>query len=350
VVPFEPETDPSRLLLALTLNHRAINLATVEPYDTFRLVATPRNALGEPLTGLPAPTFRSTDTTAVWVTPDGVLHARRAVGAVQVIASVVANGIRREDTAYVNVTARSEAPQLTTFSIAPQTAEEGTWPILPQMNEVAGVGAAILAVVGIRPHPPGFPLRALDTNGDPVPGLVVEYQSLDPEILSVDRRSGQAQPRRPGQARVAAHTVAYGVARADTAIFTVTVPVVHGVTITGRGDGALMLEPTEVRILENGYVFWANTTTTPVDIRFEDPANVDNIPQICLLLGGIACDPGEISAFAADNTTNPLLSRLRARRFSQAGVYEYESSLTGLSGRVVVLPRDADSTEQEDQP
>src|SRR5690606_7757607 len=78
VATFEPITDPRELFASVTFEHRAINLSTAAPYDTFRLTVMPRNALGEPMSGLPAPTFESSDTTRVQVTPEGLLRARRA--------------------------------------------------------------------------------------------------------------------------------------------------------------------------------------------------------------------------------------------------------------------------------
>src|SRR5262245_33764389 len=64
----DPETDPTRLYTDLTLDRRAINLSTVAPYNTLQLTATPHDAMGQPMTGLSAPIFHSSDTTSVTVT------------------------------------------------------------------------------------------------------------------------------------------------------------------------------------------------------------------------------------------------------------------------------------------
>jgi len=92
---------------ALTLNAHAVTLDTMAPYDTLTLLATVRDAQGQPITRV-QPTFTSSDS-SVRVSAAGVLQARRAVGRVRVIATVVDQGVRVADTAYVAVTARTTA-------------------------------------------------------------------------------------------------------------------------------------------------------------------------------------------------------------------------------------------------
>src|SRR5689334_3667472 len=58
-------TDPANFFQSLTLNYRAIVLSTAPGHNTFQLTATPRNALGQPMEGLPTPTFRASDTNSV---------------------------------------------------------------------------------------------------------------------------------------------------------------------------------------------------------------------------------------------------------------------------------------------
>jgi hypothetical protein len=338
---FQPVTDPGALFMRLTLDHRAINLSTAAPYDTFRLTATPRNGLGEPITGLPAPVFRSTDTARVWVTPDGLLRARRAATRVAVIAELAAEGnVRHEDTAYVNVTMTSAPPSLSTFSISPEPPAKLVWPIKTTGEGVAG----ILALLGGLPVPPELekrvPLRALDPDGKPVPGLVIEYRSSDPAVVEVDA-SGNATPNRPGDARIVARTVAYGVAMEDTAEVVVTLPRYQEVRIREDDRGRITLQPAEVRVLPNGYVLFRTETTTPVDITFDVPDDVAEIAEYCAALGGEHCGGGNIPAFAFDGQGQPgnVLNYpkvVRGRRFLVPGIYTYRSTLTGLAGRVVV--------------
>src|SRR6188472_1020921 len=111
VPTYEPVTDPAQLYMRLVLSHRAINLSTVAPANTLQLTATPLDASGQPMAGLPVPSFRSSDTTSVWVTPEGLLQARGPATGVTVIADLVAPGnIRHADTAMVNVNATTDPP------------------------------------------------------------------------------------------------------------------------------------------------------------------------------------------------------------------------------------------------
>ena len=67
VAGYDPIIDPAQLYTSLTLNYGAVNLSTAPGYDTVRLVATPRNVLGMPMTVAASPTFTSCDTASVKV-------------------------------------------------------------------------------------------------------------------------------------------------------------------------------------------------------------------------------------------------------------------------------------------
>ena len=344
VAVFTPITDPERLFAEIRLSHRAINLSTVTPYDTFRLVATPLNARGEPMEGLPTPTFSSTDTTRVWVTADGLLQARKAATGVQVIAEVISEeNIRHADTAYVNVIAGSPPPlPLAVFSIAPETPEEARWSMVP--GGIHPTAIFLLELFGGINVIPSLSLRALDANNKPVLGLEVEYRSLEPSIVEVDRREGSVfAAKQPGTVRIVARTSAFGVPYTDTATFRVTWPIVHTVQIYRGSDGKLVLSPSEVRVRTGGYVFWLNSSTTEIDVKFANVDAVSEIAELCAVLGGPMCEGGDISAFAADSVSGNPFAGIRARRFLKPGIYEYESTLTAHRGRVVVIDDDLDA-------
>src|SRR5581483_2831555 len=74
VAPFQPKVNASAdsLYWQLTLDVSAALLSTQSPYDTIRLVATPRDKNGNAITGLGPITFRSSDPGRVEVTPDGL--------------------------------------------------------------------------------------------------------------------------------------------------------------------------------------------------------------------------------------------------------------------------------------
>src|SRR5262249_49496601 len=85
----------------IALNHQAFTLSTVAPYDTIRIIATPRNATGTPLTGSvldsAVTTYALSDPsdTSVTITPDGVVRARFPQAAGLLIVQTSVQGITR---------------------------------------------------------------------------------------------------------------------------------------------------------------------------------------------------------------------------------------------------------------
>src|SRR5881394_859856 len=114
-----PVTDPTLLYTSLTVDHPAITMSTVAPYDALQLTATPRDALGNPMTGLPAPMYLSSDTTKVRVSADGMVTAVGTVIGVRVIATLVAGPVSHVDTALIDVTNTATPPKLASLSIQP---------------------------------------------------------------------------------------------------------------------------------------------------------------------------------------------------------------------------------------
>jgi len=338
VATFEPTTDPARLFMSLELNHRAVNLSTASPYDTLRLVATPLDGNGQPMNGLPAASFRSADTTRVVVTEDGLLQARAATNGVAIIAEVLtADNIRHADTAYVKVTTLADPPQLDRFEIMPQTPYPDTavWTMVPDLGMT---GAVLLQIAGTTLLPT-LRLDALTASGATIAGLEVEYRSLDPRVAIIDNRTGAVTPIAPGKVRIVASTSVYGVTAADTAEFEVILPLVSGVIALPEPlpPGGWPANPSEVTILQSGYVFWWNTNQTiPTEIVFEDPANVEALPaMICMIMGESNCSGGDIAPFGGMEPMFPLF--MRGRRFPVPGVYEYTITATGETGRVIVV-------------
>ena len=331
---YSPITDPASLFMSLTLDHGAVNLAMAEPYNELQLTVTPRNALGSPMDGLPAPTFRSSDTTGVWVTPTGLLQARKPGDGVLVIAELVADGnIRHADTAIVNVTTLTTPPTLDVLSIQPATPESAMWSMFP----IQGIyGALILFIYAPEIGNDLFPrlsLRALDANGEPISGLAIEYESLDPDIVFVEPTNGSVSlPVQPGEARVVARTMAYGISKADTARFTATLPRLQAFFILpGRNNGPPIVEPKMVTIRPGGYVVWTNGTTDSVSVTFDEPAGATPIAPLCAALA-VFCKGGDIPRFMGMTDTGSGL-----RQFVKPGSYTFHIEPLGVTGRVVVV-------------
>lgn len=333
VAPYSPITDPTAMFMSLTLDHGAVNLSTAAPYDELQLTATPRNANGVAMAGLPAPTFWSSDTTAVWVTPDGLLQARGAGTEVLVVAELVADGnVRHADTTRVSVTTDAAPPTLDLVSIEPAGADGAVW----SMTTLEGFYGELLFLFSTgRSFLPTYTLRALDASGNEIYGLAFEYESLDPDTATIDPVNGGVTLIRPGQARIVARTTAYGVSRADTATFTVALPILNGAFIQPTVDGSPALQPASLTVRAGGYVTWPNLTTDSVRIVFDDPAAASAIEEFCTAFGGAFCESGDIANYMSEDP-NAFFDRTRGRQFPEAGTYGYTVEPYGLTGRVVV--------------
>lgn len=336
VAPYSPITDPAALFVSLTLDHGAINLSTAAPYNELQLTATPRNGNGAPMEGLPAPTFRSTDTTKVWVTPDGLLQAREPGTEVRVIAEIVADGnVRHADTALVNVTSDATPPMLDVLSIEP-TGDEPVWPMVAAQSTV---GQLLFLLANGRSFQPTFTVRALDAESNSISDLLMEYEALEPEIADIHPTTGHVTLLRPGNARIVVRTTAYGVSKEDTAEFTVTLPVINGIMIQpGVGEDAPpTVSSQSLMVRPGGYVFWTNLTSDSVSVTFDDPASAAKIDELCTALGPAYpahCDSGNIPPFMSDH--NSFYDHTRGRRFMEPGTYTFHIEPLGVTGQVIV--------------
>jgi len=348
VAGYQPISDPAKLYLTLTYDYRAITMAAVPPYDTLQLMVTPRDARGEPIEELPAPTFRLElpgDSIALRVDSlTGRLTALQPVQGVHVIAELAAEGnVRHSDTATVNVT--PELQELATFSIHPTDADSAVWPL----NGVADSFAVLsYYATGFAGGDPRVQLRALDGAGNPLPSeLLVEYRSLDPDTALVGQ-TGNVRPLREGHARLTAEAMVYGVARADTITATITAPVFIGIPVQADPRGPALFGTATRRVRANGFVMWMNALDRPVELVYTDPTNVVPAPTtVCdmttmilgLLAGGgtAGCTGGSITLIKPDSATRGAIYRtVQVQQFSVPGTYDYHDAETGVTGRIVV--------------
>lgn len=330
VEPYAPHSiikDPEQLYMRLALNHRAINLSTASPYDTVRILAVPRDANGNPMPGMPAPTYTSSDTAAVSITADGLLRAKLPRSQVRVVAELAIEGnVRHADTAWVKVTNNANPPQLTTFSIDPVPPDSAVW---AAATIEGGMAMGLLSFAGVD-LTPQIKVRALDANNRPITGLIIEYESLTPNVAEVDRRSGAVSLPRPGRAIIVVRTSVYGIARADTTEYTVTVPVVQGVFLQDFENSEM--RPTEVTVRPGGWVFWILISEDQKGVIFDDPSKALAVQPVCDAFGGPFCDSGNIPPFGS--ASNPFDS-IRGRQFLEPGVYGFRST-DGTIGRIIV--------------
>jgi hypothetical protein len=347
VAPYSPITDPSQLFMRLELNHAAANLATVDGYRDLQLVATPLDAIDRPMTGLPAPTFRSSDTTRVWVTADGLLQARRAATAVQVIAEIAASGNnRRADTILVNVRQTTVAPPvLDVLTLRPEDPAES---VLGMVGFTATLAIGQLQFATGKNYAAAPRLRALDPDSVPISNLIVEYESLHPDVISVSKRfgiQGQNNLHQPGEADIVVRTTAYGVTKVDTAHFTVTNPVINGVVVEPGDDGEPVVRPGMIVVRPGGWAFFTNLTADSISVTFDDPDAADQITLLCEAAGATypaLCDFGNIPNFRLDepekkvNEIADFFDVTHGRQFSTPGEYTYSIQPLGVTGRIIV--------------
>lgn len=318
-----PVADPAALYWALTLDRRAITISTVAPYDTIRLAATPYNALGEVITDAPAVSYRSTDPERLQVDSLGLVHALKTGFGIKVIASLTLGPLTHADTATFNVTDVSSPPVLDSFSIHPVPPDTAVW-----------FANALSFIDFYGPKP--VPYVALDDHDVPVPDLVVEYRSSDTTIATIDQ-FGLLLGVRPGIVKISATTTAYGITKADTVPFAITMPTGQVVLIqksTTPGGPPVVFSPSQVTIAVGGRIIWINATGSNADVTFDDPTNVAE-DFMC------GCGSGNIPAFG--DTTGVGFALPKYRIFTAPGRYPYHDTITGASGEIVVEARPSEA-------
>lgn len=342
--PFAPATgaEATKLYWALSLNHHAVTLSTVAPYDTITLVATPRDAHGAPLQGLGTVTYTSSDPSRLQVSADGHVRAVEPVQGVVVVAALTVGNIRHADSVMFVVTDEPAPPTLAHFSIHPQPPDSTTWSLYGDgsLLRLPANGIATFSVVKWLFG------NGTDAQGTPIPGLIIAVSSSDTTVARplVFGPVFAVVPMKPGRATFIATTTAYGVTAADTVQFTITMPVLQTVKLQpqqvalGRPD-QITFGPADVTVAPGGTVLWLNLSGKQADVVFDDPTNV-------LEHGAIDCaglpEPaggGDVPPFGVpQDSLAPSLDaeNCRSRRFPVPGIYPYHSSITGATGRVVV--------------
>lgn len=309
-----PVTNPTELYFGVTLNHHAINLSTVAPYDTIRLVAIARNALGQPYPHPSRIVYASNDLAHVQINATGFVTAVAPVfGAVITAADTIGNVVHI-DTAIVNVSDTTPAPVLTTFSIHPIPPDSAKW--------AAGYIPGVLAA------------RALDASGNPIPNLTVDYEVSDTSEAIIDRQTGVFTGSLPGHVTFYATTTAYGITKADTLPFAFGYPIVGQVNEDSTGA----FFPSEWIIGTGGSIVWLpgfrfSHPPDTLDVVFDDSTQVaeDTLFQC-------RCGTGNIPAFADSIGPDGYIASVafRARSFPKPGTYTYHSHFTHATGKIIV--------------
>lgn len=332
---------PAQAYWSLQFNQHAVTLALTTPYDTIRLTATPRNVLGQPLSGLGTARFQTSDST-IAIDATGLVTARFATSTqpAVVVASLTdtAQHVTLVDTCFVQVTAT--AAPLASFRL--------------QVAQPANVGSPVL-----------YSFSATDDVGNPVPVLAY-FMSSDSTILGVGSRNiFQASPMRTGTVTVYAATWAYGVAMRDSVSFTVGFPrsaTIQALPVTPTGTTHVLLKfwPQTIQVSPGAIISWTNASyTDSMDVIFDDTTNVDSIRFKNLVRYRFGTGTGNIAPWVLDTTgTDTITAKIcrrsgglppncgflldfsllgiRQRLFPVAGTYHYHSAKWGSSGTIVV--------------
>lgn len=319
---------------SLSLNHEAITLGLQAGLDTLRLVATPVGPNGAPIDGLGTVSFTTTNLNAVSIGADGLLTGHEATPGVTIVAFLTARGVTHADTATVAVTDDPGARRLGTFSIQP---------VAPDSAKFAVGGTYLEGYRNLTP-------TLLDTDGNPMEGIPVRYQSLDNTTGVIDTWSSTITGLRPGYFDIVANATVYGERFTDTLHYRIGYPGVVKPNIYGKMYAYLIYEigtfyPQSLTVGTGAVVelqYSMGSYGYQADMIFDDPAGLDSVPeQYACVTYGLACgDVGSIEAFGPSDQfsySDYDENRTRARRFTQPGVYPYHSQLWGTTGTIIVV-------------
>ena len=316
---------------ALWLNYHAVNMATIAPDDTVRLIATPRNVAGAPLVGLDRPTFQAGDS-SVAVDSAGLVTAHFITSGQPtfVIASLTAQGVTLADTVLIQVTDTIPQYPLATFSIHPVPGDSAKRALdYFQNGHLWFVWPAIATDAE----------QNVVCNSTMCP-LQISYTSSNPQAAAIDS-IGRVFANDTGHVVFTASTWAYGRTFRDSVAFIIGYRLKLQMSIADAASGIATFQGPRSVILGVG----ATVTfvcappslgfpcTVPVNVVFDDSAVVDTATDN--LLGAPPTGAGNIPTFGADavNAHNDV----RARRFPLAGTYRYHSSVLSSETDTLII-------------
>jgi hypothetical protein len=336
-----PVNGSATAFWALQLERSAVTMALAAPYDTLRLVATPRTASGAPIDNLPAVTFSTTNVNTVEVDSAGLLRAVGLTPGTKIIASLTADGVTHADTATVAVTPDPGALLITSFSIQP----------VPPDSARMALGGTLL-----EPNRTLTPI-VTDAGGNQVFDLPIRYATLDETTAIIDRWGGAITGVSLGYVPLVATMTAYGRSFADTVQYRIGLPAYTKVHIHGPLYAYVRYEvgsfdPDSVTVGTGAVIEWEDAGRLPgtaSDITFDaaQAAALDSVPeQFSCVNYATDCDgTGNVAPFgpAANDPTGELFWQnfSRARRFTLPGVYRYTNTISGTHGVVVVVDETA---------
>ncbi len=325
---------PDQYFAVLALEHHAINLSTVAPYDTLTLHTI--RAMGDGGV-VPGDVTYSVSSPSIRVI-DGVLKADSPVTKAVLRVKLTHGTITRTDSAFVSV-----------IAVAPDRLRDFG------LRLTAGDSAKTSVAV-----PKTIPLVRASDLGLNLSTLLVSMKSSDSTVASIAQSGDSANivPKRPGRIVFSASTFAFGATWRDSLVFTVGWPLLFSMSTVERftaGSLTRVLDFAYPNIIigVGGCVLWqTQSDTIDIDLQFDDPAHV--AAPVGSLCADVVLDPtvgGNIAPFRfIPWDGNPAhfviayLSPNRARSFPIPGVFPYRSSLHGTTGIVRVCDERNDTT------
>jgi len=325
-VPVSPQ-DATSLYWKLRNDHAAATLSTVAPYDTLRIRALPRDAMGRPLNLEGEITFTTSQPSRVQVSADGLVRAIAPGTNIVVVATLATGNLRHSDTTYVNVTTQVTPPTVGSFSAQPVPPDSARWTI---HHDFLSFNPAYVK---------RLPLRIADANGKPITGLAVRYRSSDPVGVPINPTTGEIKSKRRGRYAFTAEATIYGKTWKDSVDFEFSWPVLAWIipadrSGTAKGGSGIVLDPGSARIAQGGAVVFVPATEYPVGIVFDDPTHVEQTTGLGCVLFPDQGGRGDIAPFGGA-PVNPFLN-CRSRRFPVPGVYRFRTVPGDVRGEIHV--------------
>lgn len=327
--------SPDEFYSVLELEHHAINLSTVAPYNT--LILKTRKETGDG-TVLPGEVEYSVSSSSISVT-DGVLTAISPVAKAFVRATFTYKGIKRTDSAAVSVVG-GVPNQLRDFGMRLNAGDSAK----------VGLGAGSMRI----------PLIREGMNGATLSTLLVHSAISDITVASISQSGNNISinPGRPGRVMVYVSTFAYGQSWNDSLEVIIGWPVQFSLPtslryVNGTLNTFLDFAYKDIMVGVGACVLWGNMSEViDLDVRFEDPTNV--LAPVGHSCAQAVLDPdvgGDIAPFRFipyDGTVEgayiSYLSPRAARVFSKVGEYKYSSTLHDTHGIVRVCDENNDTT------
>jgi hypothetical protein len=231
------------------------------------LDATPFNASGDTLPGRELVHYTTKDST-ISVDSTGFVTAKYKTSGNSlsfVVASLfdTTKRVTIADTCYFRVTTTAPVAPLDTFLIQPPAGDSAK-----------------------RSSNDFFPLsmRAIDSAGGAMSNVFAHFTSSDPTIAGViNAINGSIQAYRTGHVTFYAETWAYGVAKKDSVVYTLSHPLRQTITVlsqvpTGSTSPVLTFWPSVATVGVGAVVTWVNRSfTDSMDVEFDDPTHVDSV-------------------------------------------------------------------------